>query len=269
MPAFSMFSTTAKTPSAVINSKHQSVLMQACPPKSKTAIAVSSFVGLGDGTSVAVRRKFNESLPSDKQLLKDCLSEAKDQLGTLKKIDSKMTTSLLFAATGFALSWVSGFFAFLGIAGACYAARQSGLREAAEINYYQAVNNAMHCVAWVLSDRDGEALVQSKEVSELLTFLAPLVSDQQLRDVIADDYEDQVVNMVQKIRDNGTVAAFDTISGSKNPDQPMGPMYACYGLEQKGGPLSVIKWAFSRAYDVVMNAINKETPRTLVHSYSN
>lgn len=181
--------------------------------------------------TAAANNTFDPALNNNLVFLTGRTEALKNKLSELQNLDKNIIAGLAVGTTAFALSSLLPFGVSASIAGFGYSAYYIGKREAVAKEYRAALSDAVKCLTWALSQVTNDSH-QCQQVNELFDVLSPLMSEDQIRDVIDDQVEEEFVEKAK----NQTVDLFDRPLNK----QEKALVYGIYGYKQ-GGVLDVGK----------------------------
>lgn len=205
---------------------------------------------------------YNPADISHTELLNGCVSQVKQKLGALQAIDKNALIGFALGTAAFGLSYILPL-GVVAIAGFAYGAYQLGLRERANIEYKSALANLIRCCQWSLGEVTNTAVINSAAVKNMITTLAPLTNEAQLREYIDDQYEDIFVKEADDSRKHTSVMDYPL-----NQEEAT-LYYKIYGHEQ-GGALAILqglKYAIINGFHALKQSIQsrgKTAPTAVV-----
>jgi hypothetical protein len=194
-------------------------------------------------------------------LLSDCARETQRNLLALQTIDRNVMKGFAVGIAAFTLSYIFPI-GLLATAGFVYAGYQMGCRSRAFVDYQNALDNLVNCCKWSLGGVKNEATLENSGIKEMINTLAPLINADQLRELIDDNYEEQVVDDATKTNSNLTV-----MNHLLNREEAT-LYFKVYGYKQ-GGSLDMLyglKYAIANAYNYLKETVTSSESRSTVPS---
>lgn len=158
-------------------------------------------------------------------LIENCAVDLSIHLRRVQAIDKQIVAALALGFSALALSTLLpvGIIAVTSIA---YAAYAYGTRQTAYKEYQQALDNLVKCCIWSLGQVEDQGIRNLAQINLMIETLAPLTSENQLRDFIDDAVEEGFVQDAEEIR--ARVVAFD----ERLNQEQVGLFYGLYGYQQ-------------------------------------
>lgn len=127
--------------------------------------------------------------------LRACMALFKEKANDLKALDRKIAYSMVLGVIATSLSFIPfvGYFGLLGWGSALYHLNQ---RTTASIEYQESLNLLVATCNWALGQganerrSDKDALTTNSDIREMMISLYPVLNEQQVRHLIADDIEE-------------------------------------------------------------------------------
>lgn len=153
--------------------------------------------------AITVRKNFLTTNSNHIEFLNKCTVLVKEKSMQLKSIDQKITGSVVFGATATALSFlpVIGYIGWIGWAAAAYFINK---RATAYAEYHEALTLLVGACNWSLGtgpdDRKEHTrnLTENKSIREMMAVLYPVLTETQVKHLIADDIEDVFTQELQE-----------------------------------------------------------------------
>ncbi|KTD70902.1 hypothetical protein [Legionella tucsonensis] len=153
--------------------------------------------------AITVRQNFLTTNSNHIEFLNKCTALVKEKSMQLKSIDQKITGSVVFGATATALSFlpVIGYIGWIGWAAAAYFINK---RATAYAEYHEALTLLVGACNWSLGtgpdDRKERTrnLTENKSIREMMAVLYPVLTETQVKHLIADDIEDVFTQELQE-----------------------------------------------------------------------
>lgn len=205
---------------------------------------------------------FNEHDTAHTDLITQCTQDVKQKLLALQKIDRQALIGFSLGTAAFGLSFLLPFGLLATTAGFAYGTYQLGLRKQAYQDYVSALENLMDCCRWSLSGvGDQNSIKQNAPLQEMITTLAPITNESQLRECIDVQYESIFVKQAANTRSKTSVMGYQL------DPQAATLYYTIYGYEQ-GGVLAILQgigYAIVNALKALKRALtpSSKTPETV------
>ena len=205
---------------------------------------------------------YNRNDESHTGLLDKCVIDVKRTITALQIIDRNALRGFALGTAAFGLSYILPL-GVVAIAGFAYGAYQLGLRERANIEYKSALENLILCCKWSLGTVTDKAVINDGVVKSMITTLAPLTNEDELREYIDDQYEDIFVKAADDSRKHTSVMNYPL-----NQEETT-LYYQIYGHGQ-GGALAILqglKYAIINGFNALKQSIQsrgKTTPTSAV-----
>lgn len=199
--------------------------------------------------------KFNPNDPAHIELLEDCTRSVQQTLKSLQAIDIKITIGFALGTTALGLSYLLPFLSLAAVAGFAYSAYQIGLRKHVYTEYTDALENLAKCCIWTLGEVSSKAVTENEAVKAMINTLAPVTSEQQLRDFIDDKVENQFIKQADHVKEELTFADYHL-------NQEQNRLYfKIYGYKQ-GNFLDILQgvgYAIKNGFNALKDAITNKT----------
>ncbi|HHT0593418.1 TPA: hypothetical protein ACTXXA_002466 [Legionella anisa] len=159
------------------------------------AIGKGAQAADGNVLGITVQQDFRTTNSNQIEFLNKCIALVKEKSMQLKSIDQKIAGSVVFGVTATALSFlpVIGYIGWIGWAAAAYFINK---RATAYAEYHEALTLLVGACNWSLGLGPGnrkdsaENLTNNKSIREMMAVLYPVLTETQVRHLIADDIED-------------------------------------------------------------------------------
>ncbi|MCE0721619.1 MULTISPECIES: hypothetical protein [Legionella] len=165
--------------------------------ESQRYFAIGKDARAADDNILAIKVEQNFLTTNSHQIefLNKCVALVKEKSMQLKSIDQKITGSVVFGVTATALSFlpVIGYIGWIGWAAAAYFINK---RATAYAEYHEALTLLVGACNWSLGlgpDKRSdtiENLTKNNSIREMMAVLYPVLTETQVKHLIADDIED-------------------------------------------------------------------------------
>ena len=201
-----------------------------------------------DGNKLAITVKDGQNFRTSKQeyinFLTQCTAQVQEKSMQLKSIDKKIAGSVIFGVTATALSFlpVIGFLGWIGWAATAYFINQRGN---AYTEYYESLKLLVGACNWSLGEGTESRkdtipnLTKNKAIRDMMAVLYPVLTETQVRHLIADDIEKV---FTQELHDYEKKFQFQLAFFSK-PDAKQDETIA---LSKKGAEFSRCIYGFNK-----------------------
>ncbi|WP_412756531.1 hypothetical protein [Legionella bozemanae] len=173
--------------------------------ESQRYFAIGDAARADDNTlAITAEQHFLTTNANHTEFLKQCTELVKKKSMQLKSIDQKITGSVVFGVTATALSFlpVIGYIGWLGWAAAAYFINQ---RATAYAKYHEALTLLVGACNWSLGEGPDERrdkvirnLTENKAIREMMAVLYPVLTETQVRHLIANDIEEVFTQELQE-----------------------------------------------------------------------
>ncbi|MCW8397418.1 hypothetical protein OQJ26_01235 [Legionella sp. PATHC038] len=174
--------------------------------ESQQYFTIESAAEAADGNKLAIHTKkgqdFRTSNPQHIEFLNQCITLVKEKSNLLKSTDQKIAGSVVFGVTATALSFlpVVGFLGWVGWAATAYFINQ---RATAYAEYHEALTLLVGACNWSLGQGPEERkdtipnLTKNEAIRAMMAVLYPVLTEVQVRHLIADDVEEVFAKELQ------------------------------------------------------------------------
>lgn len=144
------------------------------------------------------------SLPAETQfecvdkhlnIISECIAKVHEKQQLVKSIDKKAAAALTIGTAALVFSFIPFNWA-VTLAGFSYGFYQLGLRDNAYKEYTQSLEDLKQCCNWALNDTNIDTVrtnLNADNVKQILETLAPLMNKTELKHVLNDDIEDNLI----------------------------------------------------------------------------
>ncbi|KTC80541.1 hypothetical protein Lche_2561 [Legionella cherrii] len=174
--------------------------------ESQQYFTIESAAEAADGNKLAINLKKGQDFRTSNQqhieFLNQCITLVKEKSNLLKSTDQKIAGSVVFGVTATALSFlpVVGFLGWIGWAATAYFINQ---RATAYAEYHEALKLLVGACNWSLGqgpeDRKDRIpnLTKNETIRAMMAVLYPVLTEVQVRHLIADDVEEVFAKELQ------------------------------------------------------------------------